>query len=543
MIKAELLYNPYIAETSIRFNGQSPKINSLVEKYQGSILNDWIDRIPGIFHDEMNGYGFELDFSGTLLDFQNLQAAFERLGITSDDVPIFFKNELESRNVKVERIEKLLDWLKNHPNRNFDYAVFKEVNSELLDDLYIYKILQGRDINSEILKDKDISVEIITDVNELDLTNLTNIPVLVYISSKTLDDLQKNINYLLKRHDVKLNQVFFYIENNCDLEKIERTISDLGITNPQIVSSIYDEKVRRYFEIYPITEYIRQTIRITRELTDKLQIEINKRNINNQASEKKANTTISKSDNKIQELKKLDDSFINRDNIELPNSFIQAKNELMLSIENWRNKKTVITKDGEAQIVAQEFEYIFQRAFEEFWNSINVALIRSEERIRDQYHAIYSASGIDPNYKPNVDLTSKISSFTVPMIKDRLVGIKEEKYVLPKEGLIDQVFKTNEKAKFLERVINYYYKDWREFVLKLATEISDKEIETRFSYVKKYAEDLAQAYHDRITVLLQIETSNKSTEINQLSEAEKLLQIDTDWLNSVIDQIHAIERG
>ena len=113
MIKAELVYNPYLGETDIKFNGQSPKINSLVEKYQGEILNDWIDRIPQIFHDEMNGYGFELDFSGTELDCKNLQATFDRFGISRQEVPIFFKNELESRSVKVDRIENLLCWLKN----------------------------------------------------------------------------------------------------------------------------------------------------------------------------------------------------------------------------------------------------------------------------------------------------------------------------------------------------------------------------------------------------------------------------------------------
>ena len=65
MINAELSYNPYLMETKIRFNGQPPRINSLVEKYQNMSLQSWISRIPKIFYDEMNGYYFELDFSGT----------------------------------------------------------------------------------------------------------------------------------------------------------------------------------------------------------------------------------------------------------------------------------------------------------------------------------------------------------------------------------------------------------------------------------------------------------------------------------------------
>ena len=58
MINAELSYNPYLMETNIRFNGQPPRINSLVEKYQNMSLQSWISRIPKIFYDEMNGYYF-----------------------------------------------------------------------------------------------------------------------------------------------------------------------------------------------------------------------------------------------------------------------------------------------------------------------------------------------------------------------------------------------------------------------------------------------------------------------------------------------------
>ena len=34
MISAELQHNPYLLETDVKFNGQSPKINSQIEKYE-----------------------------------------------------------------------------------------------------------------------------------------------------------------------------------------------------------------------------------------------------------------------------------------------------------------------------------------------------------------------------------------------------------------------------------------------------------------------------------------------------------------------------
>ena len=81
MVRAELIYNPYLLETEVRFNGNPPRINSLVEKYQDKKLQTWVNEIPSIFYDEMNGYDFELDFSGTELDFEELRRSFIQAGV------------------------------------------------------------------------------------------------------------------------------------------------------------------------------------------------------------------------------------------------------------------------------------------------------------------------------------------------------------------------------------------------------------------------------------------------------------------------------
>ena len=81
MIKTELMYNPYLMETEIRFNGRPPRINSSVEKYQNMILQNWLDELPGIFYGEMNGYDFELKFSGTKIDCAEVRSAFAEAGV------------------------------------------------------------------------------------------------------------------------------------------------------------------------------------------------------------------------------------------------------------------------------------------------------------------------------------------------------------------------------------------------------------------------------------------------------------------------------
>lgn len=93
-IRAELEYNPYLQTTKVLFNGNEPRINSLVEKYRGFILSDWVQEIPSIFHDEMNGYDFELEFTGTELDFEEVKRAFAEEGITEEQVRVFHKASL-----------------------------------------------------------------------------------------------------------------------------------------------------------------------------------------------------------------------------------------------------------------------------------------------------------------------------------------------------------------------------------------------------------------------------------------------------------------
>ena len=107
MVKTELSYNPYLRETIVKFNGKDPKINSQIEKYQKCKIQDWIDDLPMIFHDEMNGYGFEFQFSGVEEDFYRIQKSFYRAGVSDENIAFIFKNNLESPVEKNKRINEL----------------------------------------------------------------------------------------------------------------------------------------------------------------------------------------------------------------------------------------------------------------------------------------------------------------------------------------------------------------------------------------------------------------------------------------------------
>ena len=131
MVRAELKYNPYLLKTEISFNGNSPRVNSLVEKYLNEPLQVWIQRLPEIFRDEMNGYDFELEFSGTEMDFIELEKSFRDAGVNSNMVRLSHTDVLESRDAILSKISELRKWLKDNRNDNFDYDTFRDENAEL----------------------------------------------------------------------------------------------------------------------------------------------------------------------------------------------------------------------------------------------------------------------------------------------------------------------------------------------------------------------------------------------------------------------------
>ena len=102
MLKVKLAYNPYLMQTDVEFNERKPRVNSLVEKYKDKKLQDWIREIPGIFYNEMNGYDFELEFSGTKMDFNQVEKSFRDAGITEEQVVLFHRNEIVEREQKIQ---------------------------------------------------------------------------------------------------------------------------------------------------------------------------------------------------------------------------------------------------------------------------------------------------------------------------------------------------------------------------------------------------------------------------------------------------------
>lgn len=90
-----------------------------------------------------------------------------------------------------------------------------------------------------------VFVEYISNVDELDNTELNNIPIMICLDSTNLSSLQEYTYYFKNRNDVIQPQLFFHIHPSLSLLKAKRLISDLGVWTPQIVLGINDASGRK----------------------------------------------------------------------------------------------------------------------------------------------------------------------------------------------------------------------------------------------------------------------------------------------------------
>lgn len=78
MKKVFIKYNPYKLETEVKVDGKKLAQNSkLGERIaDGTRLQEWVEDLPRILVDEYNDTGFDVEFHGTLLDYEDLTSVF-----------------------------------------------------------------------------------------------------------------------------------------------------------------------------------------------------------------------------------------------------------------------------------------------------------------------------------------------------------------------------------------------------------------------------------------------------------------------------------
>ena len=544
MVKAELAHNPYLLVTDIKFNGQTPKINSLVEKYLTGKLQDWMAKLPDIFYSEMNGWDFDLDFSGTSIDFEALQEAFDAEGVSRDSVCLFHKNEIECVERKDEEITELLAWLEHNPNRKFAFADFRQVNASLLNTDYSLITVQGHPYDMAL---KKVTVENVSDVGELKQAALDNTPILFYVNEQNRQEFRRNLIGILKRADVKMQQLFFCINPNLNRSQVERIIRDLGVDSPQIVDSPSANVIKRYLEVYPMTAYVQQVIRVLRGVQEEIDSMLRSENEQSVSINGIIHQKIDYLDEIVQKLKTANERITQRDNFEPPVGLTSANNDFMQKILSWRKKKIMMTSDEEAVRVSTEFDNEIQSFFSEFISQVRMVFFETMKRISTKFLTVYNSAGFEDKFKSDHEGYIDLSGYALPALASSFFGLKSERHVEQNDspfGLIKNMLgNTLPESKELVRVVTYLYQEWRENAVSLASPIIAEVIRGVSETLKDYYENIAQDYLDHLKTLIDQQTQIKDDVALQLSDDERELQADNDWFSVFQEKQREIERG
>ena len=543
MLKAELSYNPYIMETLIRFNGHAPLINSLVEKYDGLMLQAWIDQVPSIFHDEMNGYDFELEFSGPELEFYELRQAFKKAGITDKDVNLFWKNELDSREEKVRGLNGLMKWLWEHPNRNFDIQSFTEENREYLEGRYPYIVLHGQADETPILQKYRVSIESLDNMLELDQTDLSNTPVVYCLNSKTFPLLQSELAYLLKRQDVTEKQLFFFVAEEYDKSMTERVLRDLGLKAPQMISKADEGSILRYLEVYPISRSICMLIRALRQKVNPLYEKVKRESAVAAMENREMYDKIHQIDQELKRLKYVLNLFKQRDNIYVPDSMEEKKEKLEGQIAAWKNKKTVMTGEDEAKKTAKEFNKCLHAYYNAYLAEMTEELQSVCADVREQYRIWFDKSGMAHTFRPQGQVPSEMKRHEFGYLCEDFVNIRHDRYV-DKKDFLGKFFKNSgDGAKEMVLETTWNYQEWRSYALERVKRAADPAPMEAAEQIRQYADDLAEKYEAYLKRVIEEKTEVKHVCALKLSDEERSLQTDNDWFIKLTDQITEIERA
>ena len=538
MANAELQYNPYLLETEVKFNGQDPKINSQIEKYEKQLLADWVREVPKMFYDEMNGYDFDLFFSGTEYDFQKLQQTFISLGVTPDQVRLIMRNELEDAEIKSNEIRELIEWLRANRHRQFDFDGFCDANRSLLEETFSCIVIRGKD---EVPKDLTFTLENVKSVDEIAGTNLTYVPVVFVIEAETIQLFRNDLLALLGRKDVEQNQLFFCISPIMDKEYVVRFISDLGIEEPQIISRIDDGNVATYIKNYPMVAYVGEVIRVFEDKVKTLDDHLKAKN--EQSVIENAEEQISELDDVIEKIKASDMCFADLDNYSEGNRFNDLKIELEEMIRKWKSRKTKVVGDVEIDRNSTEYEQEIARYLGEFYRKAIEHFRFEKEKIEREFSEIYLRQPLDSEYKLEGLEVIIPDNVEVNGIKSVLLELQEERYE-EKTDFLD-FFKANSSTepKELVRVVTCYLEKWREKAIELVIPVVEQYISESQENLKGYYNELVRKYHAKLSELHELKVNEKTGIASQLSEEERMLQADNDWLVVIKNQLARIERG
>lgn len=544
MVKVELKYNPYVLETKVYFNGQLPKINSQIEKFENKRLFVWSDKLLDILYSEMNGYDFDLDFSGTKADYEKIKYLIEKNHLNSE-IRLNFVNRLQEAAKKCRRFKEMITWLRRSSIEEFHFLEFWEINQEYMIENNLLYVLVDKKVADFSIEDLDVNVESIDSISQLP-ENIGFYPVLLVLDADKEAEFRHNLLALLQRKDLIANQIFILISENVNLAYYIRLINDLGLKQPQFIHSIDSPLIYDYFENYVRIDFLFKALKILETQKDMTSSKLDQKFETMKQNNREIFEKISKLDKEIADIQSSIEQFENWRLVMYKNEFEKLYIQLNETITHWKSRTKQIRNDSEAEKMMKELQGLTEKSLFEFKNAANRLFDDKLSELMNIFSRLYKDSNIQDSFYVHSRNELIISKYEVKNFSEKLRVLRQERLV-PKEdifGLINRIVK-NEQNKIQELVpdITYDLDKFREIACNETLPIAQNlliDIENRLQSIQLYIVD---EYKTHLSTILNEKLLEKAKEANQLSAAEKHLQDKKDWLIEFSGQLSEIERG
>ena len=234
---------------------------------------------------------------------------------------------------------------------------------------------------------------------------------------------------------------------------------------------------------------------------------------------------------------------MNPEKTDFSSGFNTPKETLIAKINGWNNRKTKITGKYDANIIAKEFDEFLQNNYHQFLQDMWDALSLATNYVDTNLNSWYQKALVDMLFVPSGIKSPNFEFNSIPVIKDDLLGLKEENYVVQKDLFLGRLFKQSSNSSpetILETV--YYYQKWREHGIYVVKPYANIIIDKCIAEIEAYFYSMSAVYKGHLQQLIEEKISEKNDLSSQLSEDEKHLQDDNDWVVQFTDKLKAIAR-
>ena len=426
-----------------------------------------------------------------------------------------------------------MEWLEENPNRRFDWNGFKDEHHELFENAYPFVAIGHFQTKGRVFGDIDTAVDRVDSATELKKTDLHNTPIMLCLDRRSAPSLQHNLSELSNRQDVTKNQLFFLIDRELG-DKTERVIKDLGVSKPQIVQSESDDKIRRYLEVFPMTEFVHSAISVldmqSSMIAETLEDEAKRSEIENED----VHAQIRELDEALDRLREARDAFTSQRLPDYPVVLSMAKARFIAEIGSWRKRKTKISGDEEAKLLADEYASLVSQRFGQFRQEVFQVYFNECAQILVNCGERYRVAQCDDGFPPEGATVSPTLEHFAPNLAPALLNIKRLEQSRPKEDFFESMGKlfnssSNDTPQEPRMETVYYCEEWREHAEGAMTPIADDVIREAHASQCRYLEQLRDIYIKHIDLQTRLVSDERERVSAQLSEDDRLLQADFDW--------------